>query len=384
MIPPMRKSRLFTPGPTPLIPEAQLALARPLIHHRTPEFKTLLQETRANLQRIFRTSHEVLILAASGTGAMEAAVSNLHAPGDKVVAVVAGKFGERWAELAAAFGLEAVILSKEYGQAASAAEILTLLRQHPDARSVLLQGCETSTGTAHDLKAIGEAVRAEFPQVLIIVDAITAVGCQPVETDAWGLDVVICGSQKAFGLPPGLAFLSLSPKALAALQQTKSAPHYYLSLRKELKNQQAGGTAYTPAIGLIVALNEACKLILAEGLDRVVQTAETMARSTRAGLQALGFRLLSAAPANAVTAAFPPEGITAGELRSGLEKEFGIKIAGGQGHLKDSIVRIAHLGYFDPLDVVSVVAAIEFLLKRKGLIQRMGSGVLAALNAVES
>ena len=380
MIRAMRKTRLYTPGPTPLIPEAQLAMARPLIHHRTPEFKELLLETRTNLQKIFRTNQEMLILSSSGTGAMEAAVSNLHRPGDKVIAVVAGKFGERWAELAKAFGLDCVLLEKEYGEAASVDEIAALLSNHSDARSVMIQGCETSTATAHDLEAIGRRLSAEFSDVLLIVDAITSVGCQAVEPEAWGLDVVICGSQKAFGIPPGLAFLSLSTKALAALEENApAAPHYYFDLRKELKNQKGGSTAFTPAISLIVALNEATKLMLAEGMDRVIATAEAMARSARAGLQALGFELLSSSPANAATAAFPPSGIGADELRVALEKQYGIKLAGGQGKLKGKIVRIAHLGYFDELDVITVLSSIELLLRSSGMLPELGRGVVAAM-----
>ncbi|GAB4247096.1 MAG: alanine--glyoxylate aminotransferase family protein [Acidobacteriota bacterium] len=375
----MRKIRLFTPGPTPLIPEAQLAQAKPLIHHRTPEFRSLLLETRRNLQQIFRTESEVLVLASSGTGAMEAAVANLHAPGEKVLAVVAGKFGERWAELAKAYGLECVELTKEYGEAASAEEIVAVLRREPGIASVLLQGCETSTATAHDLEKIGAAVRREFPDVLIIVDAITTLACQEIQPDAWGLDVVIGGSQKAFGMPPGLAFLSLSPRAVKKLETVPAGRRYYFDLRKELKNQVSGSTAYTPAISLIVALNEVTRRMLEEGLDNIIAGAELMAHATRRGLEALGFRLLSTAPANAVTAAFPPEGVDADGLRKELDQAFGVKVAGGQGKLKGQIIRIAHLGYFDSLDVVTVLAAVELALRRQGRDVEVGRGVGAAL-----
>jgi aspartate aminotransferase-like enzyme len=380
----MRKIRLFTPGPTPLIPEAQLAMAKPLIHHRTPEFKQLLLETRQNLKKLFKTEHEILILASSGTGAMEAAVSNLHSSGEKVVAVVAGKFGERWAELAKAFGLNCAPLCKEYGQAASPEEILGILKKNGDAVSLFLQGCETSTGTAHALEEIGTRVKREFPDLLIIVDAITALGSQPVEPDSWGLDVVIGGSQKAFGLPPGLAFLSLSPKAVEVLEAKPPAAHYYLNLRKELKGQVRGTTAFTPAISLITALNEATFLMLDEGIDNIVQDAELMARATREGLGVLGFKLLSSSPANAVTAAYPPADIAADDLRTALETEFGVKVAGGQAHLKGQIIRIAHLGYFDLLDVVTVLSAIELCLARRGLISSVGDGVRAALQELRA
>ncbi|HRR25146.1 MAG TPA: alanine--glyoxylate aminotransferase family protein [Acidobacteriota bacterium] len=378
----MRKIRLFTPGPTPLIPEGQLAQARPLIHHRTPEFKAVMLEIRNNLRKIFRTESEIVLLSSSGTGAMEAAVANLHAPGEKVIAVVAGKFGERWAELAKAYGLQCIELTKEYGEAASAEEILQVLRREGDARSVLLQACETSTATAHDLEAVGKAVRREFPDVLIVVDAITAVACQPLLPDDWGLDVVIGGSQKAFGMPPGLAFLSLSPRALGKLETVPAGRRYYFDLRKELKNQLVGSTAYTPAISLIVGLNEVTKRMLDEGLDEIIRTAGLMAQATREGLRALGFRLLSSSPANAVTAAFPPEGIAADDLRKDLDQVFGVKVAGGQGKLKGQIIRIAHLGYFDVLDVVTVLAAVELALVRRGALRESGRGVQAALQVL--
>jgi serine---pyruvate transaminase len=374
----MRKTRIFTPGPTPLMPQVQLAMARPIIHHRTPEFKELLAETLSGLKQVFKTENEVLILAASGTGAMEAAVGNLLNREDKALAVVVGKFGERWVELCQSFGVPCRSLCKPYGEAASADEIARELETEPQTAALLIQGCETSTATSHDLESIGNMVRERFPEVIIIVDGITSVAAEPVETDKWGLDVVISGSQKAFALPPGLAFMSLSPRAVAKLERTK-APVYYFNLLKELKNQQKGQTAFTPAVSLIVALNEAVRAILAEGLDRVVSEAGLMAQCTREGLRALGFRILSSSPANAVTAAFPPEGVSAGDLSKTLEQRFGIKVAGGQGDLKGKIIRIAHLGYFDTLDVFSVLAAVELCLIGMGRPVEVGASLRAAL-----
>jgi serine---pyruvate transaminase len=374
----MRKTRIFTPGPTPLMPEAQLAMARPIIHHRTPEFKELLAETRQGLQKIFKTENEVLILAASGTGAMEAAVGNLLNRDDKALAVVVGKFGERWVELCQSFGVPCRSLCRPYGEAATAEDIARELEAEPQTTALLIQGCETSTATEHDLASIGRMIRERFPDVLLVVDGITSVGTQNVETDNWGLDVVISGSQKAFALPPGLAFLSLSPRAVKKMEQNK-APVYYFNLRNELKNQQKGQTAFTPAVSLIVALHEATRAILSEGLDRVISEAALMAECTRAGLQALDFRILSSSPANAVTAAFPPEGISAGDLSKALEQRFGIKVAGGQGELKGKIIRIAHLGYFDRLDVFSVLSAIELCLVAMGRQVELGASVRAAL-----
>lgn len=354
-------------------------MARPAMHHRTPEFRELLLETRSNLQKIFDTCHEVVILASSGTGAMEASVANLLSPGDQAVAVVAGKFGERWLEICAAMGIECIPLTKQYGQAADAQEVAELLRWNRKARALLIQGCETSTATCHDLQSIAARAREVNPEILIVVDAITALGCQPLATDEWGLDVVISGSQKAFGIPPGLAFLSLSPRAVQVMEEGPGASRYYFNLAKELKSQVKGNTAYTPAVSLIAALLESTRRILAQGVPQVIRETEWMARATRDGLQSLGFRLLSEAPANAVTAAFPPSGVDAEELRKRLQDRFGVKVAGGQGELKGKIIRIAHLGYFDILDACSVLCAIELCLLELGRRIEAGSSIRAAM-----
>ncbi len=373
----MRKRRLFTPGPTPLLPEAQLAMARPIRHHRTPEFRELLLATRRNLQQIYRTRGDVVILGCSGSGAMEAAVASLLSPERRALAVVAGKFGERWVEICNAHGIPCTPLCKEYGEAASAAEIVGALRREPDTRALLIQGCETSTGTAHDLEAVSAAVRQEFPEVLLIVDGITAVACQSVETDQWGLDAVIGGSQKSFAMSPGLAFVSLSERAVERMRET-GVGRYYLDLSREVVKQRQGQTAFTSAVSLIEALHASTEAIVSQGLEQVIRETEIMARCTRSALHALGFRLLSQAPANAVTAAYPPAGVEAPALLSLLESEFGLKPAGGQGPLKGKILRFAHLGYFDLLDVFSLVAALELALQRLGVEVRPAAGLEAA------
>ena len=239
----MRRTRIFTPGPTPVAPEAQLAMAKPMVHHRKNEFRDLLLETRSKLQILFKTCHDVVVLTASGTGAMEAAVSNLLSSKSQTLVVSAGKFGERWIEICQAFKIPHQVLEKEYGQAASAQEIEHVLDDNPGIGALLIQGCESSTGTAHDLEAIGRMVRSRFPKLLLVVDAITALGSQPVETDKWGLDVVIGGSQKAFAIPPGLSFLSLSPRALEAIQRC-SCPRFYFDLLKEVTGQRKGQTGF--------------------------------------------------------------------------------------------------------------------------------------------
>ena len=380
----MRKKRLFTPGPTPLIPEAQLAMASPMPHHRTAEFSRIMVDCRKKLQSIFKTENELLILSTTGTGAMEAAVSNLHSPGEKVLVVSVGKFGERWSELAEAFSLDCRILKKSYGDYASAEEIVTSLQQNPGTKSLFIQACETSTGTAHDLEKISRSVREKFPDILIIVDAITAIGCQEMPVDQWGLDVVVSGSQKSFGIPPGLSFISLSKRALAALSANPGKNFYHLSLLREMKGQAQGSPAFTPSIALVMALQESCSQILQYGLERTIKEAAQMAAATRAGLEGLGFRILSQSPANAVTAAYPPEGIAAGDLKSRLDEWYGIKVAGGQGDVAGKIIRVAHLGYFDILDVFTLLAALELALVRMGRKIPAGTGANAAMRELYS
>ena len=377
----MRKERLFTPGPTPLIPSAQQAMALPMPHHRTREFSSIMLECRAMLQEIFRTRNELLILSTTGTGAMEAAVCNLHSPGDRTLIVSAGKFGERWVELAETHGLDFGVLGKPYGERANPEEILSALERKPGFKSLMLQGCETSTGTSHDLESISRTIREKFPEILIIVDGITAVGCQTLETDAWDLDVVISGSQKSFGIPPGLSFISLGSRALEAMASGPEKRIYHHSFAREMAGQKKGSPAFTPSIALFVALREACGKILNYGLDRTIEDARLMAEATRAGLESLDFKLLSQAPANALTAAFPPEGINASELKTNLEEWYGIKVAAGQGEVAGKIIRIAHLGYFDLLDVFTVLSAIELTLGRMGREVELGAGVSAAMKA---
>lgn len=360
------------------MPETQSAMGRSIIHHRTPEFSDLFLQTRSNLQKIFRTENDVLILASSGTGAMEASVANLLGPQDLAVAVVAGKFGERWTEMCEAFGIPCVQLSKEYGEAATFGDISDVIRANPGVKALFLQGCETSTATSHDLEEIGRGMKESFPDVVVVVDGITAVGSQELRTDEWGLDVVIGGSQKAFAMSPGLAFMTISPKAIERVEKGSSS-RYYFNLAKEIPAQRRGQTAFTPSVTLVDALHSATEVFLQQGLERIVEEAALMAACTRAGLSALDFCLLSKSPANAVTAAFSPEGIDASKLSKRLEERFGIKVAGGQGSLKGKIIRIAHLGYFDLLDVVSVLSAIELCLVEMGRDIELGSSLRAAM-----
>ncbi len=318
-------------------------------------------------------------MSCSGTGAMEAAAANLVAAGALSLVIVAGKFGHRWVEICEAHGHNCVILAKEPGQAAGAKEICTELEKHPEVRTLFLQGCETSTATMHDLEAIGTTVRMQFPDVLVVVDGITAVGSQPVHTDEWGLDAVVSGSQKLFAVSPGLAFISLSKRATDRL--TKTGGVFYFNLQREVAGQREGRTSFTPAVTLVQSLQAATNEIVDQGIDRIVAEAELMARATRAGLRSLGCTLLSSSPANAATAAFPPSDVQASQLIERLEKRFGLKLAGGQGSLKGKIFRVAHLGYFDFLDVISVLGALEIVIEELSGRKRDGASLRAAMAA---
>ena len=374
----MRKKRLFTPGPTPLMPEAQLALARPIIHHRTQHFTDLFLKTRNNLQKILQTQNDVVILSSSGTGAMEAAVSNLLSTNEQALAVVTGKFGERWLEICKVHKITCAALHKPAGEACSPEEICQALEKHPKTCVLLIQACETSTATSHDLELIAQSVHQNFPEVLIVVDAISALLTQPLQTDDWGLDIVISGSQKSLGLPPGLAFMSISSSALERIKNNK-ASSYYFNLSIEVDKQRKGQTAYTPAISLIDALNETTQEILRQDPQKVLAEVKLMAHCTRKALLALNFSLLSSSPSSAVTAAFPPEGISAKYLIQKLDREFGVMIAGGQSELKGKIIRIAHIGYLDLIDVFSVISAIELCLLMMGIKNEVGLGLRTAL-----
>ena len=356
----IRKTRLFTPGPTPLLPAAQFAMAAADIHHRTPEFRALYERVLGQLKVFVSTKKDVLLLASSGTGAMEASVSNLTSPGDRVLVLSAGKFGERWESLAKAFGCQVDLVSVPYGETFSLHAIREALR--PDTSAVLVQATESSTGVRHDIKAIA---------ALLIVDAITGLGTTHLDVDAWGVDVIIGGSQKAVMIPPGLAYLSLSDRAWKATETSKN-PRYYFDLRKERKNAQKGESSYTPAVALIAALGAALDYIaaqaggsqtggdLAAGRDALIDNAETCAAMTRAAVQALGLKLFApTAPSAATTAILPPTGVDSGVIVKELKRRFAAIVTNGQGEMKGKIFRIAHIGLFDYMDTIAIIAALE-------------------------
>ncbi len=371
----IKKQRLLTPGPTPLYPPALHAMMASDIHHRTEDFRKAYRSCLADLKEVMGTSGDVLMFAASGTGAMDATVSNLFSKGDKVIVCVAGKFGERWAEIAKAYGLEANVITVPYGQAVQPAQVQAALDAEPNTKAVFLQASETSTGAAHNVKAIAEAVRKT--NAILVVDAITGLGTMPLDIDGWGLDVVIGGSQKAFMIPPGLAFLSISAKAWK-FAETATLPHFYFNFKKEKKSGDAGESSWTPATSLILALAEALKYVKSIGMAKLVENAELLAQATRAAAAALGLELFSAAsPGSSVTAIKAPAGMDSGVIVKEFRNRFGAVIANGQGSMKGQIFRIAHLGYFDFADLFAVVAGLEIILNANGYPVKYGSGVAA-------
>ena len=359
----IRKTRLFTPGPTPLLPAAQFAMAAADIHHRTPEFRALYTRVLGQLKEFVGTKNDVILLSSSGTGAMEAAVTNLTCPGDRVLVLSAGKFGERWSGLAKAFNCDVETVSVPYGQTFDLEAIRAALKL--ETRVVFVQGTETSTGTRHYVEDIAQLMRDEHSEALLVVDGITGLGTTHFDVDAWGIDVLIGGSQKAVMIPPGLSYLSVSDRAWDRMEATYN-PRYYFDLRKERKNAKLGESAYTPSVALIAALGASLDWIaaqaggdLAEGRKKLVDNAETIAAMTREAMVALGFKLFSNSPGAAATAVYAPEGTDSGLIVKELKARFGAIITNGQGEMKGQIFRIAHLGYFDYMDTIALVGAIE-------------------------
>jgi aspartate aminotransferase-like enzyme len=351
-------------------------MALPIVHHRAPAYKEIFAEVREGLRYLFQTEQEVLVFASSGTGAMEGTIINLFSPGDKVIAVRGGKFGERWSDLGKTYGLEVIDIDVEWGQAVKVAEIAAILEREGDVRAVLMQASETSTGVMHPVKEVADLTR-EREDTLIVVDAITGVGVFALPMDEWGLDVVVTGSQKALMLPPGLAFAALSPKAWK-FNQRSTLPRYYFDFAKELKNAEKGQNAYTPAVSLIVGLREVLAMIREETLAGVHARHARLAAAMRAGVTALGLELFAPdSPSDAVTAVKAPAGIDGQEVVKVL-RGLGVTIAGGQDHVKGKIFRLAHLGYAGDFDVLTGLAALETALAKLGYDLAGRSGVAAA------
>ncbi len=370
------KQRLLTPGPTPVPEETLLELAKPMVYHRTPEFRAMLAETLADLQKIFVTKNLVVPLTCSGTGAMEAALANSVHAGGKVICLIAGRFGERWRSIAKAFGIEAVSVTVPLGQAVQPEQLEKALAAHPDAVAVCSTLSETSTGIGHDIAAFGKIV-AKTP-ALLLVDAISGLVAMECRTDAWYIDICCTGSQKALMMPPGLAFLSVSDKAWQAINKNTNPRTFYFDLKKAKKNLETNDTPYTPAHTMIRAMRVSLKKILAEGMENIWARQARYAAAARAGFQAIGMEIFPAQPNNALTIAKMPAGIDSSALLSKLEKQFGLKLANGQDELKGKVIRLAHMGYIDQFDILAGIAGVELVLMEMGHPVEPGKGLAAA------
>lgn len=372
------KNRLFTPGPTPLSPVVLQAMGKNIPHHRTDEFRAIFRGAREGLQRFFKTSGDVLILSCSGSGGMEAALVNTLSTGDTMLALVAGNFGERWANIGRAHGMDVQILEAEWGTAVKPEALKAALDANPKIRGVFVQHNESSTGVKHDIQAMAAIVR-DRPDVVLVVDAISGAGAMPLHTEEWGVDVVVVGSQKSLALPPGMAFVSVSEKAWQRIGSTKSA-RFYFDLARERKNQVNFESAWTPPISLVVALDAVMKELDAMGgVDALVRNAATLAAMTRAAARSLGLPLLAPEDhGDALTALRPPSGLEVSKITKVLKGEFRSEVAGGQGKLKGQIFRVAHLGYYDVTDILGLIGTLEIALQRAGHSFAPGSGVAAA------
>jgi aspartate aminotransferase-like enzyme len=371
----VRKLRLLTPGPTPLLPSAVRAMSAPDMHHRTKDFIDVSVKVIKDLQYLYGSDNQVALFASSGSGAMEASVSNLFSPGEKVIICQAGKFGERWTKLAKAFGLEAIVIEEPYGSVVEPEQVEKALQENPDVKGVFVQASETSTGVAHDIEAMGKIVAKT--DALFIIDAITGLGTMPLDIDDWGLDVVIGGSQKAVMIPPGLAFASVSAKAWEKEKIAKNR-YFYFSLKAHAEGGLDGNSPFTPATSLMLGLGASLEYIREVGRENLIANAQLLAKASRAAAGALGLELFAKKnPASSVTAIRSPEGIDSGKIVKGFRDDFGAIIANGQGTMKGQIFRIAHLGYFDFPDLFGTFAELELILAGLGHDVTFGSGVAA-------
>ena len=371
----MKKRHLLAPGPTQVLPEALLAMARPILYHRGPEYEVLLASVREGLKFLFQTKNEVLLFTSSGTGGMEGAVVNTLSPGDRALVIRGGKFGERWGEICEAYGLQPSYIDVEWGRAVEPDLVAAALTADPSIKAVFTTHSESSTGVLHDIEAIARIV-GKTPAILI-VDAITSVGVVDLPMDAWGVDVVVGGTQKALMIPPGLALCGVSDKAWAMVQRSR-LPKFYFNFIAERKSLEKNQNTFTPAVSLVVALHESLAVIRAEGLTALFARHDRLARATRAGVMALGLQLFTERPTPALTTIIAPPGIEAGAIVKRLRAAHGITISGGQAQLKGKIFRLAHLGYADESDVVVCLAALERTLADLGYPVKLGEGIRAA------
>jgi aspartate aminotransferase-like enzyme len=373
----MLKRYLLSPGPTPVPEKVLLDMAMPMIHHRTSEFSNIFAEVREGLKPIFGTKQDVLMLAGSGTAAMEAAVVNTLNEGDKVLVINAGKFGKRWAEICAAYKLDVMTIDLEWGRSVRPEQVEAKLISNPEIKAVFIQASETSTTAYHPIEEIAKIISLR-DETIFIVDGITSVGVYETKMDEWGIDILITGSQKAFMLPPGLALIALSEKAWRFVEKSK-IPKFYLNLKKERKSQADNTTSWTPAVSLIIGLKSVLEIMNKEGLQNVYKRHAICAEATRKGLLAMGFELLAKdIPSNSATGILLPEGFDGGKFVKMMREKAGLTFAGGQDHLKGKILRVSHLGYHDFFDTIIALSGLEMGFKQFGLNIELGLGLKAA------
>ena len=376
------KYRLLAPGPTPVPDRVLSIMARSIVHHRTPAFERIFADCIQGLKWVFQTDHDILALSCSGTGGFEAIFQNFFSPGDTIINIGGGKFGERWGKMAQVFGLTVISMKIPWGDSVSSQAVLEALQKHPETKAVVCVASETSTGARHPYEQIGQEVK-KLPHCLLIVDAITALGVWDIHPARDGIDILVSGSQKALMLPPGLAFLSVSPKAWE-FNSRSNMPRFYFDLAKERKAQAKNQTAYTPAVSLMVGLQEALLMMQEEGLQNIFARHTRMAKATRAAMQALGLSIFPKHPADSLTAVCAPPHIKSNSVYTGLRDRANLTIAGGQEDLKGKIFRIAHLGYFDDLDILTVLSALEIILRQEGYQDfEPGASIAAASQILE-
>jgi aspartate aminotransferase-like enzyme len=373
----MLKRYLLAPGPTPVPPEALLAMAMPIIHHRSPDFLPVLDSAKKGLQWLYQTKNDVLILCATGTGGMVGAVNNFFSPGDKALVINAGNFGERWTKICKSYNLTVEEIKIDWGYTVKPEDVETALKKDPSIKGVFVQASETSTGVYHDIKTLAGIVR-KYDNTIFVVDAISALVAHDLRMDEWGIDVLIGGSQKGLMLPPGLAFVGISEKAWKFADKAAS-PKFYFNFKKERESLAKNQTSFTSPVTLIIGLNESLKLLRAEGLENAFARHERLSRATREAVKALGLDMFTKeSPSFAVTAVNAPPGIDGQEIYKNLRVKYGITAAGGQGQVKGRIFRIAHLGYAGAFDVITAIAGVEMVLKSMGHPLKLGTGVAVA------
>ena len=373
------KKYLMTPGPTPVPQDIREEMAKPIIHHRTKEYQEIFKQATEGLKKIFKTAGDVFTFTSSGTGAMEASVVNLCSPGDKIIVIRGGKFGERFGEIGKAYGLNVVAIDVEWGTAPKIEVVADTVKKNPDAKALYATLCETSTATESDIKAIGQLLKGT--NILLVVDVISGLGADDFENDAWGVDVAVCGSQKGLMLPPGLAFCTVSERAMKAAEASK-LPKFYFSFKKYKKAYLDTDTPFTSAITLVIGLKKAVETINARGVDNVIADHKRLARAAREAAKALGLEIYSKSPSQSVTGINAPAGISADDIIKICKTEYGVTFAGGQEHLKGKIFRIAHMGGIDEEHMSEAIKALEQALTKLGHKFTAGAGIAAAQKVI--